>query len=164
MRTPASAWASAGTRTPSGRALGIGIEASAASYGQIVRRAFVHRSWNGSGVHGPNTLEHSSFWGFPNHTVSGGGTGGVIRNNVFLNGQDSIYFERNAFDHLTVEHNVFVNGALFWVSNNGVGGIPPTSWSFRYNIAPAIAYDDKTYPAVTADCNMYIPSSQRTRS
>ena len=142
-----------------GRALGIGIEASAASYGQIVRRAFVHRSWNGSGVHGPNTLEHSSFWGFPNHTVSGGGTGGVIRNNVFLNGQDSIYFERNAFDHLTVEHNVFVNGALFWVSNNGVGGTPPTSWSFRYNIAPAIAYDDKTYPAVTADCNMFIPTS-----
>ncbi len=87
------------------------------------------------------------------------GTGGVIRNNVFLNGQDSIYFERNAFDQLTVEHNVIVNGALFWVSNNGVGGTPPTAWRFRYNIAPAIAYDDKTYPAVTADCNMFIPSS-----
>ena len=91
--------------------------------------------------------------------MAGGGTGGVIRHNVFLNGQDSIYFERNDFDDLTVEHNVFVNGALFWVSNNGVGGTRPTSWRFRYNITPAIAYDDKTYPAVAADCNMFIPAS-----
>ena len=91
--------------------------------------------------------------------MGGSGTGGVIRHNVFLNGQDSIYFERNDFDDLTVEHNVFVNGALFWVSNNGVGGIRPTGWRFRYNIIPAITYDDKTYPAVTADCNVFIPSS-----
>ena len=75
-----------------------------------------------------------------------------------MNGQDSIYFERNEFDQLTVEHNVFFNGALFWVSNNGVGGTRPTSWRFRYNIVPAIAYDDKTYPEVTADCNMFIPT------
>ena len=143
----------------SGRALGIGIEDSAASYGQIVRRAFVHRSWNGSGVHGPNTLEHSRFWGFPNHTVSGGGTGGVIRNNVMLNGQDSLYFERNPFDQLTIEHNVIYNGALFWVSDNGVGGTRPTAWRFRYNIIPALIYDDKTYPEVTADCNMFIPTT-----
>ena len=143
----------------SGRALGLGIEASGASYGQIVRRAYVHRSWNGGGVHGPNTLEHSSFWGFANHTLSGGGTGGVIRHNVFVNGQDSIYFERNDFDNLTVEHNVFVNGALFWASDNGVGGTRPASWRFRYNITPSIAYDDKTYPTVAADCNMFIPAS-----
>ena len=54
---------------------------------------------------------------------------------------------------------MFVNGALFWVSNNGVGGTRPTTWRFRYNIIPAITYDDKTYPAVTADCNMFIPTS-----
>ena len=143
----------------SGLALNIGVEESRASFGQVVRRAFVHRSWNGGGLHGPNTLEHSRFWGFPNHTMGGSGTGGVIRHNVFLNGQDSIYFERNDFDDLTVEHNVFVNGALFWVSNNGVGGIRPTGWRFRYNIIPAITYDDKTYPTVTADCNVFIPSS-----
>ena len=76
-----------------------------------------------------------------------------------LNGQDSIYFERNDFDDLTVEHNVLVNAVLFWVSNNGVGGIRPNGWSFRYNILPAITYDDKTYPAVSADCNVFIPSS-----
>ena len=75
------------------------------------------------------------------------------------NGQDSIYFERNDFDHLTVEHNVFVNGALFWVSDNGVGGTRPTSWRFRYNITPTVAYDDKTYPTVAADCNTFIPAS-----
>ena len=83
------------------------------SAGQVVRRAFVHRSWNGVSVHGPNTLEHSKLWGFPNHTLGGSGRGGVIRHNVFLNGQDSIYFERNDFDDLTVEHNVLVNGVLF---------------------------------------------------
>jgi hypothetical protein len=142
-----------------GQALAIGVEGGAESSGQVVRRAFVHRSWNGGGMHGANTLELSSFWGFPNHTLSGSGSGGVIRHNVFLNGQDSIYFERNVFDDLTVENNVFVNGALFWVSNNGVGGVPPKSWRFRYNILPVITYDDKTYPAVTSDCNLFIPSS-----
>ncbi len=35
----------------------------------------------------------------------------------------------------------------------------PKSWRFRYNVLPAITYDDKTYPAVTADCNVFIPSS-----
>jgi hypothetical protein len=143
----------------SGLALNIGVEDSDASFGQVVRRAYVHRSWNGGSVQGPNTLEHSKFWGFPNHTLGGGGTGGVIRHNVFVNGQDSIYFQRNDFGDLTVEHNVFVNGALFWVSDNGVGGTRPTGWRFRYNITPAITYDDKTFPAVTADCNLFIPSS-----
>ena len=52
-----------------------------------------------------------------------------------------------------------MNGALFWVSDNGVGGIRPTRWRFRYNIIPAITYDDKTYPAATADCNVFIPAS-----
>ena len=35
----------------------------------------------------------------------------------------------------------------------------PKSWRFRYNVLPAITYDDKTYPSVTADCNVFIPSS-----
>ena len=143
----------------SGLALNIGVEDSAASFGQVVRRAFVHRSWNGVSVHGPNTFEHSRLWGFPNHTLGGNGRGTVIRHNVLLNGQDSIYFEGSDFDDLTVEHNVLVNGALFWVSNNGVGGSRPTAWRFRHNILPAITYDDKTYPAVSADCNVFIPSS-----
>ena len=78
---------------------------------------------------------------------------------MFLNGQDSIYYERNAFDDLTVEHNLLFNSALFWVSNNGKGGVAPKSWRFRYNVLPAITYDDKTYPSVAADCNVYIPSS-----
>jgi hypothetical protein len=142
-----------------GQALAIGVEGNAGSSGQIVRRAFVHRSWNGAGIHGANTLEHSRFWGFPNHTLGGSGTGSVIRHNVFLNGQDSIYYERNAFDDLTVEYNVLFNSALFWVSNNGTGGVPPKSWRFRYNVVPAITYDDKTLPSVAADCNVYIPSS-----
>ena len=143
----------------SGQALSIGDETEQASWGQIIRRAFVHRSWNGIGIYGANTLEHSRLWGFPNHTLGGSGTGGVIRNNVFLNGQDSLYFERNPYDQLIVEHNVIFNGALFWVSNNGVSGTRPTAWRFRYNIIPAVTYDDQTYPEVTADCNMFIPTS-----
>jgi hypothetical protein len=142
-----------------GAALVIGIEGSAASFGQIVRRARVHRSWNGGGLHGPNALEQSEYWGFPNHTLSGSGTGGAIRNNVFLNAQDSLFFERNAFDDVTIDNNILVNGALFWVSNNGVGGVPPTGWRFRYNILPGITYDDKTYEAVTSFCNLFIPRS-----
>ncbi len=143
----------------SGQALSIGVEGSTASSGQIVRRAFVHRSWNGVGIYGANTLEHSRFWGFPNHTLLGSGTGSIIRHNAFVNAQDSIYFERNAFDELTVEHNVIFHGALFWVSNNGAGGVPPKSWRFRYNVVPAVTYDDKTYPSVVADCNVFMPNS-----
>ena len=155
---PPLASASAGTRTRADKRLSIGVEGSTASSGQIVRRAYVHRSWNGVGIHGANTLEHSRLWGFPNHTLGGAGTGGVIRHNVFVNAQDSIYFERDAFDDLTVEHNVLLHGALFWVSNNGTGGVPPKSWRFRYNVVPGITYDDKTYPAVTADCNVFLPN------
>jgi hypothetical protein len=145
-----------------GAALLIGVEGTSASFGQVVRRARVHRSWNGGGVRGPNTLEHSSFWGLANHALGARGTGGVIRHNTFVNAQDSIYLERNDFDDLTVEHNLFANGALFWVSNNGVGGTPPHAWRFRYNIATSVVYDDKTYPAVTANCNLYIPSAGNT--
>ena len=71
-----------------GRALAIGVDGnSSSSSGQIVRRAYVHRSWNGVAIHGANTLEHSRLWGFPNHTLGGSGTGSVIRHNVFLNGR-----------------------------------------------------------------------------
>jgi hypothetical protein len=132
------------------------------SFGQVVRRAKVHRTWNGAMLDGRNTLEESEFWGFPNHTLVASGTGGVIRHNVFLNGQDSIYLEGEAFDDLTVEHNLLVNSALFWVSRDGVGGTPPKTWRFRYNILPVIVYEDKTYRTVTADCNVWIPSPSTT--
>jgi hypothetical protein len=144
-----------------GRALLIGRQGRATSFGQVVRRAKVHRSWNGARLDGRHTLEESTFWGFPNHTLEASGTGGVIRHNVFLNGQDSIYLEGEAFDDLTVEHNLFVNGTLFWASRDRATAsiTPPKAWRFRYNILPAIVYDDKTYLAVTADCNVWIPSS-----
>lgn len=142
-----------------GRALLIGRERRTTSFGQVVRRAKVHRSWNGARVDGQNTLEYSTFWGFPNHSLEVSGTGAVVRHNVFVNGQDSIYLEGEGFDDLTVEYNLLVNSALFWVSRDGAGGTAPKAWRFRYNILPVIVYDDKTYPAVTADCNAWIPSS-----
>ena len=142
-----------------GKPLYVGLEGSSASFGQVVRRAHVHRSWNGVTVAGPNTIEDSTFWGFANHTFSSGGFGATIRRNVFMNGQDSFYIASTDFDDLTVEHNIFVNGTLFWVSNDGKGGTPPTGWRFRYNIVPSIVYEDKTFPAVTAECNLYIPRS-----
>jgi hypothetical protein len=142
-----------------GKPLYVGVEGSSASAGQVVRRARVHRSWNGATVAGPNTIEDSTFWGFANHTFASGGHGGTVRRNVFLNGQDSFYNEGTDFDDLTVENNVFVDGVLFWVSRDGKGGTPPSGWRFRYNIASSIVYDDKTYPAVTSDCNLYIPLS-----
>ena len=142
-----------------GRALLIGRQGRDASTGQVVRRARVSRSWNGARIDGRQTLEASTFWGFPNHTLEASGTGVTIRDNVFLNGQDSTYLEGEVLDELTVEHNVFVNAALFWVSRDRAGGKPPTAWRFRYNILAALVYDDKTYPAVTADCNLWISSS-----
>ena len=105
-----------------GTALLIGRYRSTSSSGQVVRRAKVHRSWNGSHMDGSQTLEDSEFWGFPNHTLTGSGKGLVIRHNVFLNGQDSIFLQGRPFDDLTVEHNVFVNGALFKVSGGGKWG------------------------------------------
>jgi hypothetical protein len=145
-----------------GRALLVGRQERTTSQGQVVRRARIHRSWNGARVDGRHTLEESTFWGFPNHSLEVSGSGGVIRHNVFLNGQDSMYLEGEAFDDLTVEHNLFVNGALFWVSRDGSGGTPPKAWRFRYNILSSLVYDDKTYPTVTADCNAWIPSSANT--
>lgn len=142
-----------------GRALLIGREGRTTSFGQVVRRAKVHRSWNGGRIDGRNTLEYSTFWSFPNHTLEASGTGTVIRHSAFVNGQDSIYLEGNPFDDLTVEHNVFANSTLFWVSRDRSGGTPPSAWRLQYNILPVVVYDDKTYASVTADCNAWIPSS-----
>lgn len=142
-----------------GRALLIGRQGRDSSTGQIVRRARIHRSWNGARMDGRHTLEGSTFWGFPNHTLEASGTGGNIRHNVFVNGQDSLYLEGEPFEDLTVEHNVFVNGALFWVSRDREGGTTPNGWRFRYNILSTLVYDDKTYPSVTSDCNLWLASS-----
>jgi hypothetical protein len=139
-----------------GRALLIGRQGRDSSTGQVVRRARIHRSWNGARIDGRHTLEGSSFWGFANHSLEASGNGGIIQHNVFLNGQDSIYLEGEPFDNLTVEHNVFVNAALFWVSRDRVGGRSPAGWRFRHNILSALVYDDKTYPSVTADCNLWL--------
>jgi hypothetical protein len=141
-----------------GRALLIGRQGRDTSSGQVVRRARVHRSWNGARVDGRQALEASTFWGFPNHSLEVSGSGGVIRDNVFLNAQDSIYLEGEPFDNLTVEHNLFVNAALFWVSRDRAGGTSPVGWRLRHNILSTLVYDDKTYPSVTADCNLWIPS------
>ena len=130
------------------------------SNGQVVRRARVHRSWNGARIDGRQTLTESEFWGFPNHTLEASGTGGVISHNTFLNGQDSIFLKSRPFDDLTVEHNIFVNGAYFTVSNDGRGGTTPSiGWRFRYNILTGIVFDEKTYATVEADCNLYVPNA-----
>ncbi len=146
-------WNAAGN----GRALLVGRERRTTSFGQIVRRAKIHRSWNGARVDGRNTLEQSILWGFPNHTLEASGTGGVFRHNVFLNGQDSIFLGTNPFDDLTVEHNIIVNSAYFTVSNHGTGGTTPkVGWRFRYNILSGIVFDEKTFSTVESDCNVYI--------
>ena len=104
--------ASAGTRPATDARSSLDGRERATSSGQVVRRARVHRSWNGGRIDGRQTLTESEFWGFPNHTLEASGTGGVISHNVFLNGQDSIFLKSNPFDDLTVEHNIFVNVAL----------------------------------------------------
>jgi hypothetical protein len=141
-----------------GRALLVGRERRTTSFGQIVRRARIHRSWNGARVDGRNTLEYSTLWGFPNHSLEASGTGGVFRHNIILNGQDSIFLRTNPFDDLTVENNLFVNSAYFTVSTDGNGGTTPTiGWRFRYNILSGIVFDEKTFATVDSDCNLFIP-------
>ena len=135
------------------------------SKGQVVRRARVHRSWNGGRIDGQQTLTESQFWGFPNHTLEASGTGGVISYNTFLNGQDSIFLKNRPFDDLTVEHNIFVNSSYFTVSNDGRGGTTPSiGWRFRYNILTGIVFDEKAYATVEADCNLYVPNGRNVDS
>jgi hypothetical protein len=143
----------------SGQALIIGRDDSTISVGQVVRRARIHRSWNGIYLHAANTLEGSSVWGLPNHAMLLDGTGAVVRGNILLNAQDSLYMAREPYGDITIEHNVFHNAVLFWVNNNGYGGTVPAPWRFRYNILSTVSYDDKTIASVTADCNVYIPRS-----
>ena len=141
-----------------GRALLIGRQGRDTSSGQVVRRARITRSWNGVRIDGRQTLDASTLWGFPNHALEASGSGGIIQGNVILNSQDSIYLEGEAFDDLTVEHNLFVNSALFWASRDRAGGRAPSGWRLRYNILNTLVYDDKTYPSAAADCNLWIPS------
>jgi hypothetical protein len=143
-----------------GDALLIGKQGTTTDYNNIVRRARVHRSWNGVRLDGPNILEDSTLWGFPNHTLQASGLGVVLRHNVLLNGQDSLYMEGNAFDQLRVEGNVFLNGVLIWASRDGRPvGAAPTSWRFTRNIAPSLVLDDRTFPPATTECNAWIPRS-----
>jgi hypothetical protein len=141
----------------SGNALLIGKEGATHSFGQVVRRAKVHRSWNGAYLNGANTLEDSSLWGFPNHTLQIKGVGGVLRGNVLSNGQDSLYMEGSPFGNLVIEHNIFVNAVLVWVNRDGVGGSVPGPWRFWHNVLPVLGYDDKTIQTASVDCNIYIP-------
>jgi hypothetical protein len=143
-----------------GYALLIGRAGSTAGGWQTVRRARVHRSWNGVEINGRNTIEHSWVWGFPNHAMGGGGTGLIIRDNVVANGQDSLFMSGDTFDQLTVEHNAFVNAVLITASTVGrPTGAAPTTWTFRGNILPALSTDDRSLPAMTSGCNVYIPKS-----
>ena len=151
-RTARSCWNANGQ---SG-ALLLGIIGSSASSGQVVRRAYIHRSWNGAHVAGANTLEDSILWGFPNHNLTAGGTGGVIRSNVAANSQESIHLNFSPFDRLTIENNLFLHGALFWTSYNQDGGTPTTAWTFRNNIAAGLVIEDLTYPGLTSNCNLWI--------
>jgi hypothetical protein len=140
----------------SGSAVDLGIQGSSASYGQVWRRGRVYKSRNGMSLMGPNAVEDSVFDGFPNHTFSASGNGGIVRRNVMCNGQDSMYLEGNNFDNLTVENNLACNGVLFWVSRDGRGGVAPTKWRLAGNIMPSLVYDDKTFQNVEADCNVFI--------
>ena len=85
-----------------------------------------------------------------------GGTGGVIRGNVSANSQDIIHLSLHPFDRLTVENNLFLHDALFWISYNQDGGTPTTAWTFRNNIAASLIIEDLTYQGLTSNCNLWI--------
>jgi hypothetical protein len=138
-----------------GRALLVGKEGTGYAYNQTIRRARVHRGWNGARVDGPNVLERAAFWGFPNHTLEPSGQGVVIRDSVFLNGQDSL-FARGAFGGWLVERNIFHNAVYVTASNNGVGGSSAGPWSLRGNVLQALTLDRHAFVALSSDCNVWM--------
>jgi hypothetical protein len=124
----------------------------------------VHHSWNGARIDGRNVLEDSKLWSFPNHTLEASGTGVVIRRNVLLNGQDSLFLKVNPFDDLTLEGNIFVGAVYVTSSNNGVGGTRPAiGWRMTYNLLPTITLDRWAFETLSADCNVYMGSGDVVR-
>lgn len=142
-----------------GRALLIGREGSGFAYEQTIVRARVHRSWNGARIDGPNFLEHSTFWGFPNHTLEASGQGVTIRDCVFLNGQDSL-FARGAFGGWTIERCIFHNAVYVTASNNGVGGSVPGAWSLRRCVVGRLTLDRLAHDALTSGENVWMEDGE----
>ena len=128
------------------------------SSGQIIRHARRPSLVEWRGDSGQNTLEHSRFWGFPNHTMAGRhGDRHPPQRRPERAGLDLFPAQSLRRPHRR-EQRVCQRCSLLG-QQQGRGGMAPKSWRFRYNVVPAITYDDKTYPAVTADCNVLIPSS-----
>jgi hypothetical protein len=141
----------------------IGTQGGSAS-GNVFRRITLERGWNGYRLDGNNTLEYASAWGFANHIGQISGTGGVIRDSIFLNGQDAgPYVEGESFNNLTIERNImFPAGPWLWASRDGAtqGGVtPPSAVTVRYNVLGNVLYDTLVAPALTSDCNVYVPRS-----
>jgi hypothetical protein len=137
-----------------GRALLLGEEGRPWTYRQIVRRVHIRNSWNGARIDGHNTIEDSRFQGFPNHALQATGNGVVIRNNVMLNGQDSLFI-RGVFSG-EILNNIFLGAVYVTNSNNGVGGAAGLPWTVRGNMLPAFTVDSWAYSTLTSDCNVYL--------
>lgn len=137
------------------------IGRASGSYGgwQTVRRARIHRSWNGARLDGPsNRLESAWLWGFPNHALQASGSGVRLSDTVIANGQDSLFMADDAFDGLVLEHNAFLNALFITVSRSGKPTAPaPTGWAMRGNIISALGLDDLTVRNLATSCNAYIP-------
>jgi len=139
-----------------GRGLLIGRQNTSHSYRQTITDSFVHRCWNGARIDGPNTLQRSRFWGFPNHTLEGSGNNVTIQNCVCLNGQDSL-FVRGAFEGWNVTNNIFINACYLTRSKTGVGGTPATlPWFFTRNIVSALTMDWLAYDVLQSDMNVWL--------
>ena len=163
-------------------------------YNQIARRVRLTQNWNTGGIShscgidlncldtddtdNPNILEQSVIWGTPNHGLGGHGYNFIIQDNVMMNVQDILYYERNNFGSIIVRRNTFKNSHFYYVGNNtlcnagGYSGHPTldcaggTNIQYTNNIAVGAGWDAKTWELNAEDtlnCNLYIDDGDLIR-
>jgi hypothetical protein len=138
-----------------GRGLLIGRGGKAGGY-QTIRNALVTRGWNGMRIDGWNTIDGCLVWGMPNHAMEASGEGFKIRNCVVLDSQDSLFMKSNPANNFLIEQNIFYGAVYVTTSNDGNGGTPVGSWTFRRNLLRTLGMDRHAFNGLTeSDCNVY---------
>jgi hypothetical protein len=135
-----------------GQALVIGIDRATTSFGNVVRRATILRSWNSVDLRYRNTIEDSVIWGHPNHGISVDGDGGIIRRNIVGNTQEAVYSSQSVASttNIRIVNNVFERPIV-------AEGMGNANWVINQNIMAGIAYDERTKATVNSDCNLLMP-------
>jgi hypothetical protein len=141
-----------------GQAVGIGVSASSASSGNVMRNADVRNFWNGMDLYGPNRVEDSIFWGSSNHNFAlGPGTGTEVLRVIVDNGQEGVHFNADALNW-SITYSIFPRAVV--LGNNIGPTTTPVGGTFTHNILSKINANDAVADTggMTSDCNLFIPN------